>query len=78
MVWVWRGLVGLGCSALLGWMALAISFDFSLLTATQISITASPTAIIAILAYVISGILVLVRRHRIELAPTDPAAATAV
>jgi hypothetical protein len=22
--WVWRGLVGLGCSVMLGWMALAI------------------------------------------------------
>jgi hypothetical protein len=31
VVWVWRGLVGLGCSVLLGWMALAIYFDFSLL-----------------------------------------------
>ena len=31
VVWVGRGLVGLGCTVLLGWMALAISFDFSLL-----------------------------------------------
>jgi len=31
VVWVWRILVGLVCSALLGWMALAIYFDFSLL-----------------------------------------------
>jgi hypothetical protein len=31
VVWVGRGLVALGCSALLGWMALAIYFDFSLL-----------------------------------------------
>lgn len=31
LVWVGRALVGLGCSALLGWMALAIYFDFSLL-----------------------------------------------
>jgi hypothetical protein len=31
VVWVWRGLVGLGCSVMLGWMALAIYFDFSLL-----------------------------------------------
>src|SRR5204863_6830395 len=29
--WVWRVLVGLGCTALVGWMALAIYFDFSLL-----------------------------------------------
>jgi len=29
--WVWRVLVGLVCSAMLGWMALAIYFDFSLL-----------------------------------------------
>jgi uncharacterized protein DUF4105 len=29
VVWAWRGLVALGCAALLGWMALAISFDFS-------------------------------------------------
>lgn len=28
-VWLWRGLVGLGCSAMLGWMALAIALDFS-------------------------------------------------
>jgi len=31
VVWVWRVLVGLVCSAMLGWMALAIYFDFSLL-----------------------------------------------
>jgi hypothetical protein len=31
LVWLGRALVGLGCSALLGWMALAIYFDFSLL-----------------------------------------------
>ena len=31
MVWLGRTLVGFGCSALLGWMALAIYFDFSLL-----------------------------------------------
>jgi hypothetical protein len=31
VVWLGRALVGLGCSALLGWMALAIYFDFSLL-----------------------------------------------
>ena len=31
VVWVGRALVGLGCSVLLGWMALAIYFDFSLL-----------------------------------------------
>jgi Domain of unknown function (DUF4105) len=31
VVWVWRGLVGLGCSVMIGWMALAIFFDFSLL-----------------------------------------------
>jgi Domain of unknown function (DUF4105) len=31
VVWVGRALVGLGCSAVLGWMALAIYFDFSLL-----------------------------------------------
>jgi Domain of unknown function (DUF4105) len=29
VVWVGRALVGLGCSAVLGWMALAIYFDFS-------------------------------------------------
>ena len=31
LVWVGRVLVGLGCSVLLGWMALAIYFDFLLL-----------------------------------------------
>jgi len=31
MEWLGRTLVGFGCSALLGWMALAIYFDFSLL-----------------------------------------------
>jgi hypothetical protein len=31
VAWVWRVLVGLGCSALLGWIALAIYFDFALL-----------------------------------------------
>ena len=31
LVWVGRALIGLGCSVLLGWMALAIYFDFSLL-----------------------------------------------
>jgi hypothetical protein len=31
LAWVGRAVVGLGCSALLGWMALAIYFDFSLL-----------------------------------------------
>ena len=31
LVWVGRAVVGLGCSVLLGWMALAIYFDFSLL-----------------------------------------------
>ena len=31
VVWVGRVLLGLVCSALLGWMALAIYFDFSLL-----------------------------------------------
>ena len=31
VVWVWRVLVGLVCSTMLGWMALAIYFDFSLL-----------------------------------------------
>ena len=31
LVWLGRALVGLGCSALLGWMALAIYLDFSLL-----------------------------------------------
>lgn len=31
VVWLGRAVVGLGCSALLGWMALAIAFDFSLL-----------------------------------------------
>jgi len=31
VVWVGRALVGLGCSGLLGWMALAIYFDFALL-----------------------------------------------
>jgi hypothetical protein len=31
VVWLGRGLVGLGCSVMLGWMALAIYFDFSLL-----------------------------------------------
>jgi hypothetical protein len=31
MVWLWRGVAGLWCSVLLGWMALAIYFDFSLL-----------------------------------------------
>ena len=31
VVWLGRALVGLGCGALLGWMALAIYFDFSLL-----------------------------------------------
>jgi hypothetical protein len=31
LLWVGRALVGLGCSALLGWMAPAIYFDFSLL-----------------------------------------------
>jgi len=30
-VWVGRAVVGLGCTALLGWMALAIAFDFALL-----------------------------------------------
>jgi Domain of unknown function (DUF4105) len=31
LVWVGRALMGLGCTALLGWMALAVYFDFSLL-----------------------------------------------
>src|SRR6266436_2363896 len=31
VVWFERALVGLGCSAVLGWMALALYFDFSLL-----------------------------------------------
>ena len=31
VVWVGRVLVGFGCGALLGWMALAVYFDFSLL-----------------------------------------------
>jgi hypothetical protein len=31
LVWVGRAVVGLGCSVLLGWMALAIYFDFLLL-----------------------------------------------
>ena len=31
LVWVGRALMGLGCTVLLGWMALAIYFDFSLL-----------------------------------------------
>jgi uncharacterized protein DUF4105 len=31
MVWLLRALLGLVCSALLGWMALAVYFDFSLL-----------------------------------------------
>ena len=31
MAWVGRGLTALACAALLGWMALAITFDFSLL-----------------------------------------------
>ena len=31
LVWVGRAGVGLGCSVLLGWMALAITFDFTLL-----------------------------------------------
>ena len=49
-------------------------FDFSILSATQISSTASPAALIAILAYVIAGVLVLVRRHRIELPTAAPTA----
>jgi hypothetical protein len=44
-------------------------FDFSLLSATAISSTTSPAALVAILAYVIAGILLLVRRHHIELPP---------
>ena len=31
LVWLGRALVGLGCSVLLGWMALAVYFDFPLL-----------------------------------------------
>jgi uncharacterized protein len=46
-------------------------FDFSLITATQISTTASPLALVSVLVYLVVGILVLARRHRIEL----PAAA---
>ena len=42
-------------------------FDFSLLSATQISATGSPTALVAILAYLVAGIVVLIRRRHIEL-----------
>jgi CAAX protease family protein len=53
-------------------------FDFTIISGTQIipaSTQAYPGALLAVLVYVICGIVLLVRRNRIEPATTEPTAA---